>query len=523
MRIPYYFSLAVLWTGVAVLATFWRPALYGLWFVVPYTLLGLYDILLSNHNVLRNYPVIGHLRYMMEFISPEIRQYFIETNQSGRPYNRETRNLVYARAEGLSETLPFGTQQEITAPGFAYAQPTLAPTVPSPASTRILIGGPDCTQPYDASRLNISGMSFGALSYTAIQALNRGAQLGGFAHNTGEGGISPYHHNGGDLIWQIGTAYFGCRTPQGRFDPEAFARLAGEPQVRMIELKLSQGAKPSHGGMLPAAKISPEIARIRGIPEGEDCISPPMHNTFDSPFSLLQFIARLRALSGGKPVGIKLCIGRREEFMGICKAMLETGITPDFISVDGAEGGTGAAPVEFTDNLGTPLNEALVFVHSCLNGIGLRDRIRIIASGKIATGFDMIEKIALGADLCSMARPMMFALGCIQALRCNRNTCPSGVATQDRRRARAIDVTSKAARVCRFHQATMRSFVNLCGALGVDDPDELQPHHIMRRMAEGTPRTCAEIYPYLETGALLGGSPPPAYAAEWRAASAQHF
>jgi len=462
-RLFFYTSFASLLL-VFLLQFIWPPAPYILIIVIPYILLGIYDAFISTHNVLRLYPVVGHFRYMFEFIRPEIQQYFVATNLSGRPYNRELRSLVYQRSKNVVDTLPFGTQHDITKVGYELAHHSLSPKEVPEDAARIQIGGPDCRQPYNSSRLNISAMSFGALSSTAVTAMNRGAKLGGFAQDTGEGGLSKYHLQGGDVIWEIGTAYFGCRTLDGNFDEDKFKKKANQDVVKMIEIKLSQGAKPSHGGILPAAKITKEIAEIRGIGLDKDCVSPPAHTAFDNPKGLLEFVKRLRELTNGKPIGFKLCIGKRKEFMGICKAMLETGITPDFITVDGAEGGTGAAPVEYTNRLGVPINEALVFVHSCLVGIKLRDKIRIIASGKVTTGFDMVTKIALGADLCNAARPFMFSVGCIQALRCNENTCPTGVTTQDPSRIKAIDVEEKSPRVANYHRNTIKSFLDLTGA-----------------------------------------------------------
>ncbi|MEQ8346266.1 MAG: FMN-binding glutamate synthase family protein [Sneathiellaceae bacterium] len=519
----YYISvIGVIAVGVAGGAWPWV-----FWLLIPmalYIAIGLYDIHVSRANVLANYPVIGHLRYMFEFVRPEIQQYFIATNLSGRPFNREQRDLVYHRAEHSLDTLPFGTQQDIYDIGYESTVHSLSPKKLSEEDGRTTVGGPDCKHPYNASRLNISAMSFGALSQNAIMAMNRGAKLGGFAHNTGEGGLSPYHlEHGGDIIWQIGTGYFGCRTKDGGFDADEFRKKAALAQVKMIEIKLSQGAKPSHGGILPAAKVSEEISRIRGIPMGEDCISPPAHTQFATPKALLEFVARLRELSGGKPVGFKLCIGVKSEFMSICKAMLETGITPDFITVDGAEGGTGAAPVEFTDYMGLPINEGLAFVHSCLVGVNLRNRMHVIASGKVTNGFDMVTKLSLGADMCNAARAMMFAVGCIQALRCNDNTCPTGVATQDRNRGRALDVPTKSVGVKNYHNATVESFLDLCGAMGIEHPDRLGPDHIFRRVENETMKTYSEIYPYLQPGELLGDQVNAGYARDWAKASAAAF
>ncbi|MDF2368501.1 FMN-binding glutamate synthase family protein [Sneathiella sp.] len=503
---------------------FWPPVVWFLWLLIPYIALGLYDMHFAEHNVLRNYPVIGHLRYALEFISPEIQQYFIETNESGRPYNRMQRDLVYARAHKGLDTQPFGTQWDILEVGYQRASHSLAPKHVDPDKARVVVGGPHCKRPYNASRLNISAMSFGALSPNAIHALNAGAKIGGFAHNTGEGGLSPYHlAGGGDIIWQIGTGYFGCRSDEGNFDAEKFKVNANRDIVKMIEIKLSQGAKPAHGGVLPAAKVDEEIARIRGVPAHKTVISPPAHSAFSTPEGLLAFVEQLREMTDGKPIGFKLCIGNRSEFMGICKAMLKTGITPDFITVDGAEGGTGAAPLEFTNRLGVPIDEGLTFVHNCLVGIGLRKDIRIIASGKVVTGFDLMEKIALGADMCNVARPMMFALGCIQSLRCNTNTCPTGIATQDQTRARAVDVSIRKQHVANYHDATIESFRELVGAIGLDDPEDLTPHHIFQRVADHTERSSEEIYDYLDERELLSENIRPSYQLDWNKARAEAF
>jgi glutamate synthase domain-containing protein 2 len=402
---------------------------------------------------------------------------------------------------------------------------SLAPLSVPEVAPRLWVGGPDCKFPYSASYLNISAMSFGSLSKTAILSLNEGARLGGFAHNTGEGSASPYHlERGGDLIWQIGTGYFGCRTPSGDFDPSAFADRAGIDNIKMIEIKLSQGAKPGHGGILPAAKLSPEIAEIRGVPLGRDVLSPPAHSTFDTPIGLLEYVARLRELSGGKPVGFKLCVGHRSEFLGICKAMLETGITPDFITVDGAEGGTGAAPVELTNSVGMPMRDGLLFVNSALRGVGLRDRMRVITAGKIATGFHMVRAIALGADMCNAGRAMMFSLGCIQARRCNSNDCPVGVATQDPARYQGLVVSDKAPRVQRYHEDTIHAFLELIASCGLGTPDRITPDHVLRRVNALDIKTFAEVYEYLPMGGLLDeASIPSAWRSRWKKANAEKF
>lgn len=502
-------------------------ALYWLVLWVPYAVLGIYDLLLSKHAVCRNYPVFGHLRFLFEEIRPEIQQYFINTDLSGRPFNREIRTLVYTRGNGEADEMPFGTQQDVYDPGFESARHSLSPTVLDDTCGRIVVGGDHCKKPYHASRYNISAMSFGALSAHAILALNKGAKLGNFFHNTGEGGLSDHHlAGGGDICWQVASGYFGCRTEDGHFNPEMFKeKVAAHAQIKMIEIKLSQGAKPSLGGILPGVKVTAEIARVRGVPEGKDCLSPPVHSAFSSPEGLLQFVQQLRELSGGLPVGFKLCLGVRSEFMGICKAMLKTSILPDFITVDGAEGGTGAAPVEFSDNLGSPINSGVVFVHSCLKGIGVRDKIRIIASGKVATGFDLITKIALGADMCNAARPMLFSVGCIQSRRCNTNTCPTGVATQDKRRMQALDVERKKSHTAKFHNETIQSMLNLAGAMGMSHIDDLAPTHIFRRVSPELAKPLSELYHYLQPNALLedDSNVDELFREDWKQASAESF
>ncbi len=509
---------------IAVLSFFWQPIVFAYLIVLPLVGVGMYDATHGRHNVLRNYPVIGHIRYFAEFIRPEIQQYFIATNQSGRPYSREARDLVTARAQGIDAVQPFGTQHDLLSTGEDFALHSLAAKPPPHADARVRFGGSACTKPYEACRLNISAMSFGALSSNAILALNTGAKMAGCCHDTGEGGLSDHHlAGGGDLVWQIGTGYFGCRTQDGGFDPKLFAEKAAADQVKMIEIKLSQGAKPSHGGILPAAKITPEIARIRGVPMGQDCISPPLHTAFEGPRGLLEFVAQLRELSGGKPVGFKLCIGSRREFLSIVKAMLETGIRPDFITVDGAEGGTGAAPVEFTNRLGTPINEGLAFVHNALIGAGLRDEIRIVASGKVTSGFDLVVKTALGADTCNAARAFMFTVGCIQALRCHSNSCPTGVATQDPSRARAVIVADKAPMVANYQKGTVEMFLDLVGAMGLSSVSELGPHHILRRMDDSSARSYDRIYPAPPAGCFIEGALPEDFAHDWHAASAERF
>lgn len=524
MRLFFYLTSLIGLLLIFSFAILWPNALYGLIILVPYIAIGIHDIFSYKHTILRNYPVIGHLRYLLEFIRPEIQQYFIEPDKDGTPYSREIRSLIYQKAKGERETIAFGTKNNITEVGYQFSYPSLAPKNVALEKARIIIGGKNCSQPYHASRLNVSGMSFGALSPNAIRALNKGAMIGNFAHNTGEGGISPYHteHNG-DLIWQIGTGYFGCRHQDGTFNEEAFAKQAALAQVKMIELKLSQGAKPAHGGILPAVKVTKEIAQIRMLEMGQDAVSPAQHSEFSDPIGLLNFIQRLRNLSGGKPVGFKLCLGHKGEFMSICKAMLATNIKPDFITIDGAEGGTGAAPVTFTNRLGTPINEAINFVNNCLVGANLRQEIKLIASGKVATGYDLVTKISLGADACNVARAMMFALGCIQSLHCNTDACPTGVATQQKARWSSLDVRDKSVRVANFQRRTIFSFLELVGAIGVDDPDKLNPSFIRRYADLGTSKSFAVIYPQLKEGELLTGSENEIYANLWQNASAEEF
>lgn len=521
-RMFFYVSIGSL-VLIGWLTWFSISFLYLLFLVIPFIILGLYD-LTSTHNILRIYPVIGHFRYAFEFIRPEIQQYFVATNESGRPYNREIRSLVYQRAKNLEDTHPFGTERDIDAQGFQFIQHSIAVKKVPEEAGRIMVGGEQCKQPYNASRLNISAMSFGAISKNAVYALNLGAKKGNFAQNTGEGGLTPYHlKHGGDIVLQLGTAYFGYRTSDGKFDEKKFIKKSNLDNVKMIEIKISQGAKPSHGGLLPAAKISEEIAEIRGIERGKDCLSPPDHSEFSTPIELLQFVQRLRDMSNGKPVGFKLCIGVRTNFMGICKAMLETGIYPDFITVDGAEGGTGAAPLEYTNRFGAPLNEGLSFVHNCLVGTNLRDKMRIISSGKIATGFDMVAKFSIGADMCNAARSMMFAIGCIQAIRCNTNTCPTGVTTQDPDRMKAIIPEHKAIHVKNYHHATMSSFLDITGAMGINHPDLIAPNMVYSRVSEGESVTFADIFHFIEPGDFLSGNIHPAYKEDWENSNAQHF
>jgi glutamate synthase domain-containing protein 2 len=498
----------------------WEPALLA----AAVSAVGLRDLSQTRHAILRNYPILGHLRFLLEKVRPEIRQYFFEADTDGRPFPRDRRAIVYQRAKNQLDKKPFGTQGDVYAEGHEWMLHSMAPAPLASETFRTTVGGPRCAQPYAASVLNISAMSYGALSANAIRSLNRGARIGGFAHDTGEGSVSPYHkEGGGDLIWEIGSGYFGCRNADGSFSSDAFAKTAADPQVKMIEIKLSQGAKPGHGGVLPAAKVTEEIAQIRGVPMGEDCISPARHGAFASPLELMRFIGQLREGSGGKPVGFKLCIGHRSEFLAVVKAMLETGIVPDFIVVDGKEGGTGAAPAEFIDNLGMPLRDGLSFVHNALRGAGLRDQVKLGCAGKIITGFDMARAHALGADWCNAARGFMFAVGCIQAQTCHTGKCPTGVATQDLSRQRAIVVEDKAQRVANFHRETIHSLSEMLAAAGMSSPSQLRPHHILRRVGDGRILTLADQFPQTETGGLLKGDAPAAVLAAWNRADPRRF
>lgn len=491
---------------VGALSYFWTPKV--LWSLVvfgPLILIGIVDILQKKHAIKRNFPVLGHGRYMLEKIRPEIMQYFVETDTEGRPISRVFRSLIYQRAKNVNDTVPFGTQMDVYKVGYEWMDHSMyASNHLDNEEPRVLVGGPDCKQPYSASVLNISAMSFGSLSKNAVLALNKGAKMGGFAHNTGEGGISSYHlEPGGDLIWQVGTGYFGCRTEDGKFSPELYEEKATLDNVKMIELKLSQGAKPGHGGILPASKNTEEIAKIRHVKPHTAVHSPPSHSAFSSAEGLMEFIGLLREKSGGKPVGFKLCIGKKQEFIDICEAMIKTGIKPDFITVDGGEGGTGAAPVEFSNSLGMPMIDALAFVVDTLIGYDLKKDIRVIASGKIISGFDIARVIAIGADMANSARAMMMSIGCIQALQCNNNTCPVGVATQKKGLMKGLDVEDKAKRAESYHRRTIISFSELIAATGVHTPQELTRAMINRRAEEHLVLKYSDIFPETEVGSLL--------------------
>ncbi|CAN5364703.1 FMN-binding glutamate synthase family protein [soil metagenome] len=519
--------VAAVWVLAAAVALL--AAAVSLWWwvaAVPLVLLatlGTWDLLQTRHTILRSYPILGHARFLMEAIRPEVRQYFVESNTEATPFDRETRDMVYERSKGTKGDEPFGTERDVNALGYEFLRHSLRAKFADDIAPRVRLGGPDCTQPYDIALLNVSAMSFGALSANAIEALNGGAARGGFAHDTGEGGISPYHLKpGGDLIWEIGSGYFGCRDADGHFDPALFAEKAKIPAVKAISIKLSQGAKPGLGGVLPGAKVSAEIAATRGVPQGQTVVSPPAHTAFSTPLEMMAFIATLRRLSGGKPVGFKLCIGARTEFLSICKAMLASGVTPDFVIVDGSEGGTGAAPQEFEDHVGMPLTEGLMLVHNALVGAGLRERIRIGASGKVASGVDIVSRIIQGADFTLSARAMMFAVGCIQALKCNTNHCPTGVATQDPARSRALYVPDKAERTYNFQRATVASAAQIVASMGLDSFDELSPAMLNRRIEGQRTRTYAEIYEWLMPGELVE-DPPVSWRSDWIESSADEF
>jgi glutamate synthase domain-containing protein 2 len=514
--------------GVVVLAAIvsWWWLLLGIVFF-PLVLVGLWDLVQPRHSILRNYPIAGHFRFILEGMGPELHQYLVESDTDGRPFNRDTRSIIYRRAKSVTDTKPFGTELDVYAEGYTYLKHSIAtrPVAKDPVQDlRITVGGPDCKHPYSLSVLNISAMSFGALGGNAVLAMNTGAKAGNFAHDTGEGGISRYHRGGGgDLIWQIGTGYFGCRKQTGEFDPDLFQKNAVDPQIKMIEIKLSQGAKPGHGGILPGAKVTEEIAEARLVEVGKTVFSPTYHQSFSTPLELMAFITQLRELSGGKPVGFKICIGEPREFMAIVKAMLETGVKPDFIVVDGGEGGTGAAPEEFSDSMGFPLLEGLALVHNTLVGAGVRDHVKLGASGKMVTAAAMSTAMALGADWCNSARAFMFSVGCIQAQRCNTNRCPVGVTTQDPKLQRALVVPDKAERVHSFHKHTVHALAEFVAAMGLDHPGDLRPHHVVRRVSATQVASLDEIYPFLKQGQLVDGTAPERMQRYWSESTAATF
>ena len=519
------FAICVVLT--IVFASISMPFSFVLAFVfAALSLLGVYDLLQSKHAITRNYPIIGHIRFLVESVRPELRQYLFETDFEKLPFSRTERSLIYARSKNEPDQRPFGTLVDSYSTGHEFLGHSIHPApVADPASFRIMIGNDQCAKPYSGSVFNISAMSFGALSGNAILALNKGAKIGGFAQDTGEGGISPYHRrHGGDLIWQIASGYFGCRNEDGSFSPQRFAELAADDQIKMIEIKLSQGAKPGHGGILPGHKVTAEIADTRGIPIGKECISPAAHSSFGTPLEMMAFIAQLRQLSGGKPVGFKLAIGQPWEFMAIVKAMLQTGIVPDFVVVDGAEGGTGAAPLELADHVGMPMREALLFVHNTLVGAGLREKIRIGVAGKLVSAFDVACALAIGADWVNSARGFMFSIGCIQSQSCHTNKCPTGVATQDALRQRAIVVPDKAQRVASFHKNSLHALAELLASAGLQHPSDLKPHHLTRRISSSEIKLFSQLLPYLKPGELLEGNSEHAfYSSSWQLARSESF
>ena len=502
----------------------------GFWWILGFLCIliavGIKDMVQEKHTLWRNFPILGRLRWLMEAMRPKLYQYFVESDTDGMPINRLDRSIIYQRAKKQVDTMPFGTQMDVYAEGYEWMTHSIAPKDFHKMNhhPRVLVGNKDCKQPYSASILNVSAMSFGSLSTAAIEALNAGAKIGEFAHNTGEGGISPYHlKHGGDLIWQIGTGYFGARGADGNFSLETFRTNAHLPEVKMIEIKMSQGAKPGHGGILPAKKNTPEIAAIRHVEPYTTIYSPPYHSAFGNPVEFIKFIQQLREASGGKPVGFKLCIGHKSEFIGICKAMVELDLYPDFITVDGGEGGTGAAPQEFSNYVGAPFMDGLAFVNNMLQGFGIRHHIKIIGSGKILSGFHLIRAMALGADMCNSARAMMMALGCIQALVCNTNTCPTGVATQDPQLVAGLVVKDKKARVANYHEDTVKTFVELLGAAGIDDHNSLTRSHIYRRVFMNQVKTFEDIYPSLDSGCMLDGNIPEKYQLDFKKAFSERW
>jgi glutamate synthase domain-containing protein 2 len=527
MRKIFVISCIVVTVLIAVWAYYWIEALFAFILVAPLIYMGFVDMAQDRQAIRRNFPLLGRLRYVFEDMRPKIQQYFVESDTDGTPLNRNERSVIYQRAKKQVDTIPFGTQLNVYAEGYEWMTHSINPQDHNKLdhSPRVRVGNKDCKQPYEASVLNVSAMSFGSLSPNAIESLNLGAKIGGFAHNTGEGGISPYHlKHGGDLIWQVGTGYFGARDANGNFSPEVFQKNAVRPEVKMIEIKLSQGAKPGHGGILPAKKNTPEIAAIRGVQAGTTVFSPPYHSAFNTPIGLIQFVKQLRDLSGGKPIGFKLCVGKKSEFLAICKAMVQLNIYPDFITVDGGEGGTGAAPPEFTNSVGMPLLDALAFVDDALRGFGIRDHIKIDCSGKILTGFNIVRAMALGADFCNSARAMMLALGCIQALECNKNTCPTGVATQDPYFMKGLVVEDKKERVANYHKNTVGSFVELLSCAGLDRPEKINRGHVYRRVFMNMVKTYEEIYPPVPEGCLLeGGDTPMEFESYLNKATAEAF
>jgi glutamate synthase domain-containing protein 2 len=513
--------------GTIACAVVGRHHIWAWWLLflfAPMLLMAVIDLVQTKHSLRRNYPAAARIRWMFEWLRPFLRSYIVESNLDGRPYSHEERALVYARAKGDVSTHPFGTELDVYSDEYEWLAHSIAPSHDAPKRTRVTVGTDQCAKPYDAARLNISAMSFGALGQNAIEALNLGAKIGGFYHDTGEGGLSPYHlKHGGDVVWELGSGYFGCRDARGNFEPSHFAEKAAHPSVVMTEIKLSQGAKPGHGGLLPGPKVSPEIAAIRDVPAGEDCLSPPGHTAFSTPRGLLEFAARMRDLSGGKPVGIKLCVGYPHELFAVVKAMVESGILVDFIVIDGAEGGTGAAPTELSDRVGMPLREGLMLARNALVGANLKGKIKLAASGKVTSGAAIAMNAALGADWCNAARAFMFSLGCVQSMRCHTDTCPTGIATQSLARQRGLVIPDKAERVARFQSATLDALHDIVVAAGLQSPDQFTPDGLRQRVSAVEMRSFDEVYPFVEPGELLAGARDPRLAAWWRAADPDSF
>lgn len=523
-HLPFRYTVPAALAALVALAALWEPARWMLWALVPLLLLALWDFFQTEHTLRRNYPLLARIRWLMEDLRPFAQAYIVEDDLDGRPFSHQARALVYARAKGDLDSHPMGTELDVYSDEYEWLSHSVAPKAEVPDHWRLTIGEGTCAKPYSSALLNISAMSFGSLSARAIEALNAGAKLGDFAHNTGEGSISRYHRApGGDLIWELGSGYFGARAPDGNFDPEQFRDNASADQVKMIEIKLSQGAKPGHGGVLPGAKVTEEIAEARGVPVGETVTSPPAHPAFSTPIEMLEWLTRLRELSGGKPVGIKLCVGQPHELFAISKAMLETGLHPDFITVDGAEGGTGAAPLELSNSVGMPLREGQIMVRNMLVGTGLKDKVKIAASGKIHSGAQMAKAFALGADWCNAARPFMFSLGCVQSMNCHKGTCPTGIATQDAWRQKGLVVEDKAPRVARFQRQTLHSLREIVVAMGLSSPWEIAPQDMRERLNGARSDAIDRIYTFLEPGQLLEGANDTPYARHWQAARADTF
>ncbi len=526
MRLKFLF-ISLLSIFASLLIIEFRPNLIWIVFIIVLALiLGFYDFFQTKHSIRRNFPLIGRGRWIMEAIRPFIRQYFLESETDGAPTNRMFRSVVYQRAKGDLDTTPLGTKLDTYRIGYEWISHSMAAfhMTEKHLDPRVNIGGVDCLKPYSASILNISAMSFGALSSQAIRALNKGALMGKFYHNTGEGGCSPYHlENGGDIVWQIGTGYFGCRDSKGNFCDTTFKKMAVHENIKMIEIKLSQGAKPGHGGILPAVKNTLEIADIRHVEPYTTVDSPPAHSAFSTPIEMMHFIKKLRTLSEGKPIGFKFCMGRPGEFIALCKAMIKTGILPDFITVDGGEGGTGAAPLEFSNSVGMPLRDALTFVCDSLTGFGLKRQIKVIASGKVYTAFHLVKNMSLGADICNSARGMMLALGCVQSLICNTNECPTGIATQKKQLSSGLVVSDKSERVAKFHQDTVKTAIEIVSACGLTTPCQLNRTHIFRRISQSEIKRFDEIFPYTHSGSLLEEPYPERFEQQMREATAESF